>query len=117
MVENWSLGELHLWCPQTGNRIYNSNEEPPAELLTQPPRGDGMEGFVFAVGGLFCGSEKSKENQWKWKEPNPLKNAFKNQFKMIEIRGKIYGLLFCGSHDENVFVFFGAWGLVWMAWC
>ena len=24
------------------------------------------------------------ENQWKWKEPNPLKNAFKNQFKMNE---------------------------------
>ena len=36
---------------------------------------------------------------------------------MIEIRGKIYGLLFCGSHDENVFVFVGAWGLVCMAWC
>ena len=34
-----------------------------------------------------------------------MKNAFKNQFKMIEIRGQIYGLLVCGSHDENVFVF------------
>ena len=43
-----------------------------------------------------------------------MRNAFKNQFKMIEFPGQIYG---CGSHDENVFVFvwfarFGLDGLV-----
>ena len=31
-----------------------------------------------------------------------MKNAFKNQFKMIEFPGQIHG---CGSHDENVFFF------------
>ena len=46
-----------------------------------------------------------------------MKNAFKNQLEMNENSGKINGLLYCGSHDENVFVFvwfarFGLDGLV-----
>ena len=35
-----------------------------------------------------------------------MKNAFKNQLEMNENSWKINGLLYCGSHDENVFVFF-----------
>ena len=46
-----------------------------------------------------------------------MKNAFKNQLEMNENSWKINGLLYCGSHDENVFVFvwfarFGLDGLV-----
>ena len=120
-------GNCTIGAPKREIEFTIRKRKPPAELLLQTqnlpsnvappppaPRGDGMEGFVFVWSGRFFGRSKSKENQRKWKEPNPLKNAFKNQFKMIEFPGQIYG---CGSHDENVFVFFGAWGLLWMAWC